>query len=147
MTDLYRWASAQCARKETCRSEITAKLLAKGMPGDEADALLARLEREGYLDEARYARAYAADKFRFNHWGRVKIRYMLLHKGVSDCDIDTALGEIAEEEYGEALRQFLAARLRATDGGDPTLAGQKAARAAITRGYEPQLVFQALHSL
>lgn len=53
------------------------KLLAKGATPDEVDETLGRLETESYIDEARYARAFVNDKFRFDHWGRIKIRYAL----------------------------------------------------------------------
>lgn len=144
-TDLLSYASALCARKEYCRSEIAAKLRSKGAAPDETEQLLQHLEREGFIDEARYARAFVADKFRFDHWGRVKMRYQLLRKGVSDCDIDAALEEIDEKQYRQALADFVKSRRQTTAEEDPFRTSQKIARAAISRGYEPNLVFNALN--
>ena len=103
-----------------------------------------RLEAESYIDEARYARAFVNDKFRFDHWGRIKIRYALRQKGVSDFDTDDALALIDDDDYRQALADFIASRRRTTKGDTPYAVNQKIARAAITRGFEPQMVFDAL---
>lgn len=140
----YQWATNRCAQKEYCRSEIAKKLLAKGATPDEVDDTLGRLEAESYIDEARYARAFVNDKFRFDHWGRIKIRYALRQKGVSDFDTDDALALIDNDDYRQALTDFIASRRRTTKGDTPYAVNQKIARAAITRGFEPQMVFDAL---
>lgn len=140
----YQWATNRCAQKEYCRSEIAKKLLAKGATPGEVDDTLRRLEAESYIDEARYARAFVNDKFRFDHWGRIKIRYALRQKGVSDFDTDDALALIDDDDYRQALTDFIASRRRTTKGDTPYAVNQKIARAAITRGFEPQMVFDAL---
>lgn len=143
-TDLFTYAAALCARKEYCRSEMATKLRMKGAGADETEQLLQHLEREGFIDESRYARAFVRDKFRFDHWGRVKLRYQLLRKGVNDCDIDAALDEIDEQQYREALAEFVKSRRSLSAEDDPFRASQKIARAAISRGFEPNLVFSTL---
>lgn len=145
MTNLYQWASARCARKEYCRSEMQMKLRQHGATADEAEAAVERLEREGFIDDLRYARAFVSDKFRFEHWGRVKMRYALLRKGVSDCDIDEAFTAIAEADYRQALLSFVKSRRSTTDAERSFMEQQRVARAAIQRGYEPQLVFEVLN--
>ena len=72
-----------CAWQERCRSEAWTKLLQLGCPRAEVQRLLGVLEYEGFLDEARFARAYARGKFSQKGWGRVKIRAALRGKGVS----------------------------------------------------------------
>lgn len=147
MTDnnqYYQWATNRCAQKEYCCSEIAQKLRTKGAAPDEVDEVLARLQAERYIDEARYARAFVNDKFRFDHWGRIKIRYALRQKGVADNDIEDALAQIADDDYRQTLADFVAARRRTTKGDTPYAINQKIARAAITRGFEPQLVFGCL---
>ena len=142
---IYLWATSRCALKEYCRSELATKMAAKGMTPDETDAMLDRLERERYIDEARYARAFVADKFRFDHWGRIKIRQSLRLKGIAQVTADAAIDEcIAEDDYRLALLDFTAAKRRTTKAADERSLRQKVARSALSRGYEPQLVFAAL---
>lgn len=147
----YNWATALCARSERCRSDLAAKLRLRGCPSAEATALLDRLEREGFIDEERFARAFVADKFRFDRWGRIKISQHLRLKGISSATISEALGQIDEEEYLKALTAFITSRTaRATGDAEPSdpaeayAIRQKVARAAISRGYEPHLVFSRL---
>ena len=145
--DLLRRTAALCVRKEYCASEIVQKLRAKGATPEQAAQMLERLQHEGYTDDLRYARAFVADKFRFEHWGRVKISYMLHLKGLPDNVVDEALQQIDEAQYAETLKDFLEGKLRTVRAATPYALRQKVARAAISRGFEPDLVFQALDLL
>ena len=141
MTDFYLWATSRCAVKEYCCSEIASKLQQKGATPDETEALLERLVNEKYIDEARYAAAFVSDKFRFDHWGRIKINHALRQKGIADSLIREALEAIDEEEYRTMLTEFIQSKRRTTKGDTPYAVNQKIARSAITRGFEPHLVF------
>ncbi len=143
-TDFYSWATSRCSQKEYCRSEIAQKLRTKGATSAEIEALLDRLETERYIDEARYARAFVSDKFRFDHWGRIKITYSLRQKGIDANTIDDALAQIDDDDYRQSLTDFIASRRRTTKADSSYALNQKIARAAITRGFEPQMVFDAL---
>ena len=144
MTDFYVWATSRCAVKEYCCSEIATKLSQKGATPDEIDELLERLIREKYIDDARYAQAFVSDKFRFDHWGRIKINHALRQKGVADSLIREALESIDEEEYRSLLADFIQSKRRTTKGDTPYAINQKIARSAISRGFEPYLVFDSL---
>lgn len=144
MTDYYLWATSRCAVKEYCCSEIETKLRQKGATQDEIDTLLERLVNEKYIDESRYAEAFVSDKFRFDHWGRVKISHSLRQKGIADSLIREALEQIDDEEYRTMLTDFIQSKRRTTKGDTPYAINQKIARAAITRGFEPYMVFDQL---
>lgn len=141
---LYLWASSRCSQKEYCRSELAQKMHQKGASSAIVEQILQRLENERYVDETRYARAFASDKFRFESWGKVKIRYTLQQKGLSSCDIEEGLSVISEEDYQSTLKAFLSHKLKTTKGETAYDIKRKAARSAITRGFEPQLVFAQL---
>ena len=77
-----------CSRREYCRSDIMKKLLtALEGDSDQAQRLMDQLISEKYIDDSRYASAYARDKSSIAGWGAVKIRYMLQAKGISQEDI------------------------------------------------------------
>lgn len=145
--DIYNWATATCAARECCVVEIASKLLRKGVPSEAVDALTDRLVSEGFIDHARYARAYASDKFRFERWGRIKIRYSLRHLQIPDELIDSALAEIPEADYREALHQFLESKARTTKARNDYELYQKLVRAALTRGFEPECIRRELEQL
>ena len=144
-TDLYAWATARCAKQEFSRADICSKLMGKGASAEEARTLTERLVDECYVDDARFAAAFVADKIRFDHWGRIKIRYMLHLKGVADDLVEEALEQIDETAYTETLKQFLNSRLRSAQAATPFALRQKVARTAIGRGFEPSLVFRLLN--
>jgi regulatory protein len=70
------------------------------------DELMATLIEENYLNEERFALAFAGGKFRMKQWGRVKIRYELKQKQVSDYNIKIALKQIDEEQYLKTLQEL-----------------------------------------
>ena len=81
-----------CSKAEYCRADIYRKAL-KDLDGDAAEAarLVDELIRDRYVDDARYAQAFAREKASLQGWGPVKIRFQLRAKGVSDAVIAAAL--------------------------------------------------------
>lgn len=145
--EAYKWATARCARGEQCRHDIGEKLRERGLADAVCQQLLNRLEDENYINEERYARAYVHDKFRFDHWGRVKIQQALRLRRLPDHLIRQALEEeIDEEAYLAALTALLNRKADSLTDDDPRQAAQKLLRHAVGRGYEPHLVFQILGS-
>ncbi len=135
-----KWALARmqalCSRREYCVADIRRKLLRlrdHPLLPEEAEQIIADLVKEKYLDDARYAGAFARDKAALTAWGATKIRYALRAKGISDEAIDQALESIEPERSEERLRKLLASRSRALSG-DPK-AKQKLLRFALARGY------------
>ena len=61
------------------------------------------MKEEKFIDDERYVRAYVSDKFKFNKWGKTKIRYYLKGKGLSDKTINIGLEVIDDEQYKIAL--------------------------------------------
>ena len=66
-----------CARQEQCRQDILLKLFKWEISVSDSEQILETLEQEGFIDHLRYARSFTVDKFKFNKWGRIKIRWML----------------------------------------------------------------------
>lgn len=139
--DYLAWAAQSCSRKEYCRSEIHKKLLAKGANAEQAEAVMQRLVDDGFIDESRYARCYTSDKFRFDHWGKLKIANGLRAKGIGTADIDAALQTIPDEDYLSALTDFIQSKQRTTRAKNAFQLRRKVARSAIARGFEPHFVF------
>ena len=88
-----------CAYQERCHSEVRDKLYSFGLHRNEVEQLLTQLIEENFLNEERFAIAYADDKFRIKHWGKEKIKYALKQKHVSDYCIRKALSQIPETDY------------------------------------------------
>ena len=123
-----------CARGERCSADIRRKLA--DLPPDEAEAVLDTLVREGYVDDARYARAFARDKSALQGWGSLKIKLALQRKGIGAAAIDAAIGEIDAKAAGARMEQVLRAKWKALDReADPARKEAKFYRYALARGY------------
>lgn len=142
--EAYRKASAQCAAREYCPNDWMDKLRKAKMTQAEAEAVVARLVEEGFIDEERYARAFVHDKTVFAKWGRIKTKLSLRQKKISQDYIEEALSKIDETAYLEALADTIRQKARQLKDEDPRTARMKTAKFAISRGYEPELVFKAV---
>lgn len=102
-----------CSRREYCRSDIFSKAL-RSLDGDKdgAGEIVSSLEKDGYIDELRYASAFARDKSSISGWGEAKIRYMLASRGVPKEVVSQALGDIDGTAADERLRKLLENRYR-----------------------------------
>ena len=124
----------QCSRREYCSSDILRKAAeALGKDSDAASEVLRVLVEERYVDDLRYASAFARDKSSIAGWGEVKIRYMLSAKGVAKKVIDEALQEIDRPKADMRLEKLLENKWK-TLKNDPQ--GKiKLIRFALGRGY------------
>lgn len=125
-----------CSRREYCSRDIFQKAL-KALDGNETAAaeVLEALVAEKYVDDRRYACAFARDKAVLTGWGPVKIAFQLGAKGIPRDIIREAVEEAAQEEDASAkLRKVLEAKYRTLEG-DPQ-ARLKLLRFGLSRGYE-----------
>jgi len=139
-------AEAYCAKREACRLTARRYLVEKyGVPNATVEEILAHLVREGFIDEQRYAKAYANDKARFNGWGALKIRAGLAELGIPSGAIAEALDGISVEEQRALLRRLLVSKLRALPSGDDEgVLRNKLLRLAASRGFPYELASSAV---
>ena len=140
--EIFNRLSARCSTTELCLSDIRKKLDATDLTDPEKGLIIRHLLDEKYVDEARYARAFVRDKFRFSGWGRVKIAQGLRAKQISQTDIQEALQEIDEEDYRRALRDALKAKRRTVRGSSTYETNAKLIRFAQGRGYELAIILK-----
>lgn len=129
-----------CAYQERCHQEVVEKLYELGVWKKEHDAILATLIEENYLNEERFAIQFAGGKFRTRQWGRVKIRYELRQRKVSEYCIKKALKQIDEEDYLATLEKLAEQKFASLRGGQFLLRKKKTMDYLIGKGFEPGLV-------
>ena len=88
-----------CSRQEKCKSDIRQKLRTWNIFDKPAETIIETLENENFINEERFATAFAKDKYRFNKWGKLKIKFQLSSKKITDSHISIALSEIDENQY------------------------------------------------
>lgn len=134
-----------CAGAEQCAADIRKKILNKGFSAEDAERMIDYLQQNKYLDDSRYARAYAIDKVRFSGWGKMKVKMGLRAKGMSDSIILQALEYLPENEYSESLEKVLAAKARSLDLKE-VKDRQKLYRHLASRGFESNLIISAMRA-
>jgi regulatory protein len=95
-----------CAYQERCHTEVKEKLYSYGVYGLDADDIVSKLIEEDYLNEQRFAIQFAGGRFRLKQWGRVKIKYELKQKNVSEFCIRKALQSIDSDAYNATLQKL-----------------------------------------
>jgi len=146
-TIAYDKLALLCSRSEKCTSEIEEKLKLMGFAPDEYEPVIEKLISEKYIDEERFARAYAKDKFRFNRWGKQKIEYMLRAKKINQEIVQLALEEIAGEGYSNELLKLIADKEKTIKAKDPFDKRNKLMRFAMGRGFESGKIYAAFKEL
>lgn len=129
-----------CGYQERCHSEVKEKLYGLGVFKKEHDAIIAALIEDGYLNEERFAIAFAGGKFRVKQWGRVKIKYELKQKQVSDYSIKKALQQIKKEEYRDILKKLAGEKYASLKEEQHLVRKKKTIDYLLQRGFEMELV-------
>lgn len=137
---------ALCSRREYCLSDIRKKVMTL-LDGDESgtQTVLDQLVEQKYVDDLRYASAFARDKSAIAGWGEVKIRYMLAAKGISRDIISEALAEIDEQKACGRLEKLISNKARSLTG-DPQIR-MKLLRFGLGRGYSYDEVSSVVEQL
>ena len=135
-----------CSRREYCRADIMKKVVS-ALDGDreKAEKVMEILVAEKYIDEFRYASAFARDKSAISGWGETKIRYMLSSKGVPREIIDKALEEIDESKAMTRLEKLMENKYRSLK--DDPQCRLKMLRFGLGRGYGYEEVSEVLEIL
>lgn len=134
-----------CAYQERCHLEVKEKLYALGVWKKYHDEIIAALIEERYLDEERFAIAFAGGKFRIKNWGKVKIKYELKQKQVSEYSIKKALKQIAEEDYLAALRKMAKDKYTTLKNEQWVIRRKKTIDYLVGKGFESNLVTALLN--
>ncbi|MGV3764337.1 regulatory protein RecX [Parapedobacter sp.] len=138
-------AGVYCAYQERSQQEVRDKLYLWGLHRTDVEQIIAELIMDGFLNEERFAMAYASGKFRMNGWGKHKIKQGLKQKAVSAPLIRAALAGLDNQEYRDKLLGLLQAKARSEKEKHPNKRKSKLVRYALGKGYESELIFELLN--
>ncbi len=133
-----------CAYQERSHAEVVQKLWDLGIRRADHDEILSSLIEEDYLNEERFAKAFAGGRFRMKNWGRKKIIYALKEKKVSEYNIRKALNEINETDYHATLVKLAENKYAALKSEQYLLRKKKTLDYLLQKGFEMQLVNEVL---
>lgn len=133
-----------CAYQERSHYEVREKLYSLGLYKGQVETLLTQLIEDDYLNEERFARQFVRGKFNLKKWGRVKIKYELKLKRVSEYNIKIGLKEISDGDYLAAMKKLVVDKWAMLKGEHHISRQAKAMAYLQQKGYEPALVQQAI---
>lgn len=136
-----------CAYQERCHKEVITKLREMRMIPQVIDQIVTHLIQENYLNEERFARAFARGKFRIKKWGRNRIVSELKQRAISKYNIKAALSEIDDEDYLTTFDQLAQKRMDEIKEIHPLKRKKKLVDYLLYRGWESNLVYEKIKEL
>ena len=134
-----------CSYQERSIFDVKSKLINGKVQEKVIDEIINELVKEDYLDEERYAKAFAGGKFRINKWGKNKIINELHKKQIPDIYIQIGLQEIDDEEYLITLKEIISKKDATLIVADKEKRMQRLANFAISKGYSREVVWKVLN--
>ncbi len=139
-----QYAMHMCSKAEKCKSDVIRKLHERNANPTHILKIIKTLEEEKYIDELRYTKFYVRDKFKFNKWGKVKIRTMLLQKQISEQIINEGLSEIEENEYLDMLKNVIKIKEKSISKNKPFTKKNMLFNHALSKGFESAIISKIL---
>ncbi|MDD4847428.1 MAG: regulatory protein RecX [Bacteroidales bacterium] len=141
--EAYEKAARYCAINEHCRQQVVDFLLKRKLEKSDIETICQQLEKEGFVDNLRFAKLYVISKLNQNSWGKIKIRFGLKQLQISEQNIAEALESIAEEKYVSVLQKVL--QKATTAHPDKSWEEQqKVVAYAVSKGFEMELILKMM---
>lgn len=140
-------AARFCALRERSPQEVRTKLQQWGAEDKHIQSIIDQLEQEGYVNEVRFARAYCHDKFTFNSWGKQKIKASIYVHALPSLVVDQALASIDSEKYRLRIDELARRKWQQLQSEDLTKKKQKTLSYLANKGFEQDLIWEALRGL
>lgn len=125
-----------CAYQERSQMEVRKKLKELEIEHDIAENIIVDLIENNFINEERFALAYAGGKFRINKWGKIKIKQGLKQHNISEYCIKKALQSIEEEDYTKTLEKLIDKKLKETKESSIQKKTNAIISSIVNKGYE-----------
>jgi len=137
-----------CAYQERCHKEIHQKLWEMKMIPEAQELIILHLLKHNFLNESRFAQAFARGKFNHKKWGKIRIVRELKMRDISKYNIDLGLKEIIEEDYQNTFNVLAEKRfLQLASEKNIQKKRRKFADYLFYRGWESFLVYDKAREL
>lgn len=141
---IFQKLSAMCARSEHCEHDMTEKMRRWQVSEEVQAAVMRRLVSGRFVDDERYAQAFANDKIRYNKWGKRKVEQALFMKHINGKIIASVLNSVSADDYLSVLRPLIEAKRRSTTASSDYELRCKLIRFALSRGFTMELIERVL---
>lgn len=139
--------AAMCSRREYCEYDIREKLKKSQLDDSDITAVIKELKERNFINDERFATAYAKDKFQFNGWGKRKIAMMLSFKNIDDDTISNAINNIEQDPYKEKCLALLKSKAKSIKAENLSELKNKLLRFSIGRGFDYETSLQCISEI
>jgi len=135
-------ARKYCAYQERCAYDVKMKLINWQINKNDIEDIINTLKNEKFIDNERFAIAFATGKLRNNKWGKNKIYYALKQKQIADKTTQKALNLLDIDEYSNTLKAVI--KSKKINDTDEFIRNNKLVKYAQQKGFEPELVWKII---
>ncbi|MEM7185691.1 MAG: regulatory protein RecX [Bacteroidota bacterium] len=148
VTEARQRMERYCAYRERCHKEVLEKLREMRMIPAAVDQIMLHLLQENYLNETRFAQAFARGKFRIKKWGKNRIVRELKMRDISQYNIKMAMMEIPDDAYLDTFDALATARWEQLDSEENIQRKKKKfADYLLYRGWESTMIWERIKEL
>jgi regulatory protein len=133
-----------CRYQERCSNEVRTKLHELGISKPEHEEMVQKLAGENFINDERFAEAFASGRFRVKQWGKRKIRYALKEKKIDEEIIIKALAGLDAEEYSAVLEKLAFEKFDSLAEEGPAARKKKTIDFLLQKGYEVEFILPTL---
>ena len=139
------YAKRYCSLQESRAKDVKSNLLKYGMTVQQSEKIIDLLIDENYINHDRYAQLYTVSKIRQSRWGKIKIKRMLLAKGIEAPCINSAFEQIDMEEYRNVLQYLFEKQLKSLQVEDEYQKKYRLKYFLNSHGFENDLIEEILN--
>lgn len=143
----YEQCASYCASAERCIADIYKKLATSNLTEEDKGQIIQKLIQEQFINEERYARFFIRDKYRFNRWGKIKIKFELKRKGISEDNIQQGMSEIDENEYIRIAYNLALSKNQKIKETNPYKRKAKLINFLSNKGFEYEIIENVLNQI
>ncbi len=133
-------------KRDRTQAEVRRHLAAREIDEPSIDGALEALIRQGYVDDARYARTFAEDRRRLDDWGPERIERRLLALGVDPDLVAAALAARDGAAELDAAVALLRRRFREVPATERERERERALALLARKGYDLELAYDAVRA-
>jgi len=132
-------------KRDRTTAELRRHLAGRELDSRSTDGAIETLVRQGYVDDARYARVFAEDRRKLDDWGPERIERRLLALGV---DAELVAEALSQRDAGDELDAAIALLRRRCGDAIPTTERERerALGMLARKGYDLELAYDAVRA-
>jgi regulatory protein len=146
VNEVLQYMETWCSTKEVCILEAKIKMRKWNVSEADSDKIISLLIESGYIDEERYARAFANDKLTLDKWGPQKVRLALKQKRLNESLISKAISEKNVNQEA-VVAELLAKKVKSFNQLTPNEIYAKLMRFGLSRGFDYAVVSKCVQQI